>query len=358
MVRMPLRPTRALLSAALALGAACAAPPLARHEVARPVMGTTFRLVLYAPDAPAACAAAAAVWARLDELDGILSDYDAASELSRLSGRPPGELVPVSPELWAVLARAAEVAEQSGGAFDVTVGPCVRLWRRARRQGELPAPERLAAARAAVGFEKLALDRERRAVALRAPGMQLDLGGIAKGYALDEVLRLLRARGIERALIDGGGDVAAGAPPPGRAAWSVALEPFAPGADGAPATRVALAHGAAATSGDAAQYVEIDGVRYSHLLDPRTGLGLTRRIAATVLAPSGIEADALASALCVLGPERGLELVERTPGVEARVVLLADGRERALESSGFGRRMLRSPAPTPAPPSETGVEPR
>lgn len=321
----------------------CAAPELQRFEYEEPHMGTRFRLVLYAADAPAAESAAGAAFARLAELDGLLSDYDPESELSRLSARSAGgappEAIPVGDDLWRVLVRAQELAERSGGAFDVTVGPYVRLWRRAARQGALPSPERLADAAAAVGHAKLALEIEGRRVRLGAADMRLDLGGIAKGYALDEMLRVLSGRGVERALVDGGGDVAVSEPPPGRAGWRLAVPaPTGSGGEagaGAGPVRLELARAAVATSGDTSRYAEIDGVRYSHLVDPATGLGLVRRIGATVVAPDGATADALASAACVLGPAAGLELVAGSPGCEARVVWLEGGALRARATDGF-----------------------
>lgn len=322
------------------LAAGCAGQR-ARGEpvvVERPAMGTLFRVVAYDPDPARAARAAAAALDRVEALDRALSDYRPDSELMRLCARSdggaPAEALPVSADLFAVLRAAQELARESGGAFDVTVGPYVRLWRRAARRGELPDEARLAAAGAAVGFGKLELLDEPRAVRLLAADVRLDLGGIAKGYALDEALATLRAHGVERALVDGGGDLAVGAPPPGRAGWRVAVETGA--ADGVAAGAeggVELARAGVATSGDAARGTTIGGVRYSHVVDPRTGRALVGGAAATVVAPSATLADALASALCVLAPEEGLALVARHAGVAARI-------ERATAA---GRREWRSP---------------
>lgn len=339
---------RRLLLLLLGLLGACRAP-LVRHEFARGAMGTEFRLVLYAADASAAARAAEAAFARLAALDAALSDYRPESELSRL-GRLSDEQVPtawtaLSSDFARVLALGEDVARASGGAFDVTIGPAVELWRRARRQGELPTPERLAAARAAVGYEALELDRARGAARLRAARMRLDLGGIAKGYALDAVLAELARHGIARALVDGGGDVAAGAPPPGARGWRVAiagLDSADPRADRAGAW-IELAHGALATSGDLERSFELDGVRYSHILDPRTGRALTERRLVSVRAPSGALADAWATALSVLGPE-GLRLLPA--GCAARVAGLAPEGLRLFESEAW-RGAVFSDAPAP-----------
>ena len=334
-----------LAVALLMLGLALPAPaqPLGRYAAERPVMGTAFRMVAYAPDSLAAHRAFDAAFARLDALDRRLSDYRADSELSRLSATAgTGRAVPVSDDLWAVLAAAQRMAEASGGAFDVTVGPLTRLWRHARRRGTRPPEEALHAALAAVGYRHLQLGPAVQTVRLARPGMRLDLGGIAKGYAAAEALRVLEQHGLPRALVDAGGDLALGLPPPGEAGWRVAVRTVDE-AGGRAAEEVLLAACAVATSGDAYRYVEVDGVRYSHLLDPRTGLGLTHRREVTVIAPGGMLADALASALSVLPPEEGLALARMHPGTAARLVEQdAGGRWHAVATPAF-------PSPTHPP---------
>jgi FAD:protein FMN transferase len=275
-------------------------------------MGTTARVVVCAADRGEAEAGAGAALSRIGELDARLSDYRADSEISLLAERAGGPAVTVSPDLFTVLSRAQDVARRSDGAFDVTVGPLSRLWRRARRTAELPTPDELQAARALVGYGGLTLDQPASRVRLAHAGMRLDLGGIAKGYAADEALRVLRRRGLACALVVLGGEVAAGAAPPGQEGWTVALR--TPGEDQAP---LSLHDAAASTSGDAEQWVEIDGRRYSHIFDPRTGQALTGRHSVTVVAREGVLADALATALSVLGPEKGLALVNTYGGVGA-----------------------------------------
>jgi len=229
-----------------------------------------------------------------------------------------------------VLTRAQLLSQRSGGAFDVTVGPVVRLWRRARRRREMPSAERLQAARVLVGYALVRLDPDRRAVELAKSGMRLDLGGIAKGYAADEALAMLRERGVGRALIDAGGDIRLGDPPPNRRGWLIGVAPLE--RDARPSRYLWLSRVAIATSGDTWQYVEIDGRRYSHLVDPRTGLGLTDHSSVTVIAPDCITADSLASAASVLGPDRGLKLIDETPGAAALIVRAPDGTVEMHES--------------------------
>lgn len=282
-----------------------------RFEFTEPQMGVPFRLVLYAPGREAAETAARAAFARIAELNAVMSDYDSDSELSRLSATAgSGRAVPVSADLWRVLERAQELARRTDGAFDVTVGPAVILWRKARRDRALPDPARLARAREAVGWRHLELDPKTRTARLLRPGMKLDLGGIAKGYAADEALKVLAARGIHRALVAGGGDLAVSAPPPGRAGWRVEVTPPTPSPK-LPEYWVSLRQAALATSGDVFQHVEIGGVRYSHIVDPRTGLGLTHRSQVTVIARDGLTADSLSTALSVLGLDQGRALADQ-----------------------------------------------
>jgi thiamine biosynthesis lipoprotein len=347
--------TRRLLLAFLgALLTACASTPLARFSFTRPAMGTEFRLEFFARGGEHAAAAAEAAFARIAALERALSDYDSESELARLGARAdegaPGAWLPVSSELFGMLVEAQAVARASGGAFDVTVGPCTRLWRRAQRQGELPDEARLCEALRAVGHEKLALDPGTRSVRLLTRGMRLDPGGIGKGYALDEALRVLAEHGIERALAVGGGDIAARAAPPERAGWRVAIAGLDSGdpAEDRAATELFLAHAALSTSGDLVRSFELDGVRYAHILDPRNGRALTERRLASVLAPSGARADAWATALAVLGP-RGLAALAREPGAEGRIAVLTPSGVELFESAHFpGRLSCGSVPPRPA----------
>jgi len=263
---------------------------LQRFEAVEPHMGTLVRIQVYARGVPQARAAFQAGFARIAALDDALSDYKPDSEVNRLPR-------PVSADLFRVLEAAQALAAETDGAFDVTVGPLTRLW----RLGRLPDAAAIAEARSHVGYRKLHLDAASRSVTLDDPAMRLDLGAIAKGYAADEALRAMAEAGCPIALVAVSGDLAIGAPPPGQSGWRV-------DAGGAIRTVSRLA---ISTSGDTEQHVESGGQRYSHILDPATGMGLTRSHAMTVIAEHGIDADALATAASVLGPERGRELVER-----------------------------------------------
>jgi thiamine biosynthesis lipoprotein len=318
-------------------GVAIAAPAADQRFVfEKAEMAVPFRITLYAADAKTARVAAEAAFRHVETLNSILSDYDPDSELSRLgqsSGQ--GKTVKISTPLWRVLERSQKIAEQSDGAFDVTVGPLVNLWRRMRRKAELPAPELLAEMRARVGYRNLRLFPETQSVELLKPDMRLDVGGIAKGFAADEALAVLKARGISRALVAASGDIVAGDPPPGETGWKVALEGLVIGDMRAPQEVILLANRGVSTSGDAYQFVEIGGMRYSHIIDPRTGIGLTGRSLVTVVAPDGLTADGLDTAIDILGNERGLELLAKWPGTSARIQRLVGDKVETVKSAGW-----------------------
>ena len=305
-----------------------------------PHMGTLWT-IRAAAEPEVAAKAAAAAFARIAALEQVLSDYRKDSELSRLTataGR--GEAVAVSEDLWRVLSAAQAMAERSGGLFDVTVGPCTALWREAKRRRRLPAPEALAAAREATGWRHLVLDPDKKCARLERSGMRLDAGGVAKGYAQDEALAVLARHGVRAALVDAGGGVAVSAAPPGRAAWHVQLQATG---DVAPDI-AAVTDACVSTSGDLHQAVEIDGRRFSHIVDPRTGLGMETSGNAVAVAKRAMDSDMLATVLCLMGPERGVAWLAREwPEASGRVVWLkAEGGDpNVAESDGFAKYLLR-----------------
>jgi FAD:protein FMN transferase len=299
-----------------------AAPPsaaLARFSYTQYHMGVDARLVVYAPDRPTAEAACTAAFARIAALDSMMSDYRRDSELTRLSARSGGPPVRVSPDLFRVLRRAQEVARVSGGAFDITVGPLIALWRAARKSDVLPDPVALSDARRRVGWQKLRLDEGARTARLTVRDMKLDLGGIAKGYAADAAQHVLQEHGITRALVELGGDIVVSGPPPGTDGWTIRV-PNA-GDDQGPAD-LRFAHRAISTSGDTEQFAVIGGRHYSHVVDPRTGQALTNRVQVTVIAPDGLTSDPLSTALTVLEEASRRKLLRAYPGTTAYVRVL------------------------------------
>jgi len=321
----------------------------------RRLMGVPWTITLHASSAEQGEEALAAAFAEVHRLETILSDYDPTSELSRLSATAPhAQPQAVGADLWRVLTQAVEIRDATGGAFDPTVGPLTTLWRQARRSGELPRPEKLAQARGAVGPELLRLFPQTQGVTLVNPGMRLDLGGIGMGFTIDRTLALLRRRGVESALIDASGDIGVSAAPPHATGWKIAVSPLDPAAGTAPEILL-LAEAAITTSGDAHQGVEIDGRRYSHIVDPRTGLGVEGFSAVTVIAPNATTADALATAASVLGPVPGMASIAATPGCSGRCVWREHGKLCESRSPGWPGHLVpvRDPRPAdPVPPGE------
>jgi len=295
-------------------------------------MGTLFTIKVYAPDEAVARAGADAAFAKVAALDKMMTDYDPESELMQLCRQPVGEPTRVSDELFEILQESQRVAKLTDGAFDVTIGPVVRLWRRARRAETLPSPEQIARARESVGWQKLKLDSQSRTVTLTVPNMQLDLGGIAKGYAADKGLEELKRHGLEHALIAASGDIAVGSPPPGQKGWRVEIGSLDRTNGVAPKT-VFLRNAAVSTSGDTEQFVEIGGKRYSHIVDPRTGIGLTERLQVSILAPHATQTDAFATAVSVMGLNRGLTTIEAQPGMAGVLVRKQPEQVEVVESS-------------------------
>ena len=315
------------------------AKPLKLWQFRETHLAVPVDLRVYAAEEAVAKEASRAAYERIEELNLIFSDYDADSEAMRLcrSERP----VRVSPELFLLLKRSVSLSRDTDGAFDVTIGPLIKQWRRARRKKELPKPEQIAAAKALVGYQHVNLFEPDRTAQMLQPGMHLDFGGVAKGYIAEEAYTVLEEKGCPCSLVAVAGDVFAGDAPPDAPAWKIGVAPLEK-PDGPPSRYLALKRQAVSTSGDAFQFVEIDGVRYSHIVDPRTGLGLTRRGSVTVIAPHGWQADALATTVCILGPEKGLKLIDDNKDIEALIVTATDGGPSVTrESSGFRDQQWR-----------------
>jgi thiamine biosynthesis lipoprotein len=293
-------------------------PQLSRFEYSKIYMGMRTRLVVYAIDETAAVNACRAAFDRVGQVEDAASDYRRDSELMKLCATASTRPVKLSDDLYTLLTEAQRIAELSDGAFDPTVGPYVQLWRRARKEKTLPTNQEIADAGKAVGWRKLRIDESARSATLAAPGMKLDLGGIAKGYAGDCAIQTLREHGIRSALFEAGGDIVVSDAPPGTLGWVINLVDAGPDMP----QEVTVHNCGVSTSGDTQQFVEIDGKRYSHVVDPRTGIGLTTRAMSTVIAPKGIWSDGLSKPAEMLPPGKVRELLKHFPGTRAYVRVL------------------------------------
>ena len=264
----------------------------------QPMMGTRFSIVLYASDQSSADTAAKAAFEYAAKVNDTCSDYDVTSELMQLNAAPANQAVKLSPMLFEVLDEALQIARQTKGAYDPTLGWHSYNWRMARKKGRLPTTEQINKAKAASGWQNLLLDHNNHSATKRIDNMRLDLGGIAKGFAADAMLAILNQHNITRASVIAGGEVLLGDPPPDKIGWQVTLMTLDSTSTMTP-EKVTRANCAISTSGDIYQSITIDGQRYSHIVDPSTGLGLTRRISATIIGSTCTLTDALATAHCV-----------------------------------------------------------
>ncbi|MBD3235274.1 MAG: hypothetical protein GF330_01055 [Candidatus Eisenbacteria bacterium] len=384
-----LLPTLALSLLAAACGPEPHGPQVEKFVETRSVMSTLATITLISGDSDRAVRATEAGFAALDSVEAWMSAHSGEGDLARINAAAFDADVVVSPATFDVLRAALAAGERSGGAFDVTIGPLIQLWRRCAESGRLPTEEEIEAARARVGYRKVGLDSLRRTVRFGAPGMRIDLGGIAKGYAIDRAVAAIRDAGIGDGIVEVGGDLrcfgripaaligeaaslpvrtlrrrsdeqARGARDTGAEEGGVSREPprdFFPGlrrTEKTPAEslrawplgvqspfgedllgKMRVPEGGVATSGHYRRHIEIDGRRYSHILDPRTGRPVGDPASVTVVAPDALTADALATALTVLGMEEGLALAESLPGVEALVIGGCAATPQLSATTGF-----------------------
>jgi thiamine biosynthesis lipoprotein len=309
-------------------------------------MGTVLEATLHARDRASASAQLDAAIGDAKHLETLLSRHDPDSEVSRLNRRAGQGAVAVSPLLAEVVERAHRATTATRGAFDPSVGPLVTLWTEAARRDRIPDARELAAALERVGPSRFRVAS--RAVVLEA-GSRLDLGGIAKGFALDRMAERLRGADVAAALLAfGQSSVWALGAPPGEEGWRLLVRGPAGGVVGT----VVLRDQALSVSGSLSQGSRIEGRDFGHVLDPRSGWPLTLRRQALVVAPDATEAEVLSTALLVLGEEEGVELVEALPGCEGLLLDAAGGR---WQTSGFTALAGFEPLalPTPRGPSES-----
>jgi thiamine biosynthesis lipoprotein len=309
-------------------------PELRRFDAVEPHMGTLVRITIFTPDEQAARDAFRVAFDRVRDLDRILSDYRADSELTEVTRTAVGRAVAVSEDLFVVLQKSQELAEATGGAFDVTQGPVIRLWREARKTARVPAAAALHEAAARSGFRKLHLQADRRTVMLDMAGMTLDLGAIGKGYAASEAVEVLTALGVHSALVAVSGDLAFSNAPPGQRGWRINIHSEDTTTTAIPST-LELTNLAVSTAGSSEQHVVIDGRRYSHIIDPSSRMGLQDDLTVTVVARHGLDADGLDTAVSVLGVRRGLALIESRPAVAALIIRRMSRGTTVLPSTRF-----------------------
>lgn len=288
-------------------------------------MACVYAIEAYGADAEALPRIVEEAFDEVDRIDRLMSHYKADSPLSRINREAARHPVTVEPELFDFIADALRYNRDSQGAFDITVGPLMKAWGFFRGDGRMPSDGELAAARRHVGPAHVVLNREEKTIRFDEEGVELDLGGIAKGYAVDRVVHLLRERHVVAALISAGGSTIYGlGAPPGRNAWDVKIQdPIDPRKT---ACAVQLKDRALSVAGSSEKSFESGGVRYSHIMDPRTGRPVQGVLSVAVLANTGTAGDALDDAFFVLGPEDSREYLGQLRGTEA-LFFMPDARQ-------------------------------
>jgi FAD:protein FMN transferase len=310
----------------------------------RVVMGTFARIVAVANSDRKANRAIKAGFNELTRIDAMMSDYKAESELSKVNREAFAKAVKVSPELFEILQISVNYSKLTNGAFDITVGPLVGLWKRAGETNSMPDADTIAAAKARVGYEKLILDAKAQTVRFAVEGMRLDLGGIGKGYAVDKTVEAMKRKGAIGGLVDSGGNILCFGRPAHGGNWLIGIQDpreiknqnaksknAEEDIDNQPLMVLKLRDCAVATSGDYQRFVVVEGKKVSHIIDTNTAAGASKMAGDTIIAPKAVDADALSTAVNVMGAEKGLELVDSLLGVEA-IIVTREGK--VIKSSG------------------------
>jgi thiamine biosynthesis lipoprotein len=283
-----------------------------RYEASHQAMGTVFTVVAYGRDARYLAQVVNEAFEEIDRLDAQMSNYKPESELAGINRHGARQPVIVEPKLFQLIRDSLGYGEETGGAFDVTVGPLMKAWGFFRGQGRVPGRSELRQVLSRVGYRHVKLDHNQRTIRFDAEGMELDLGGIAKGYAVDQVVEILRANGVASALVSSGTSslYALGAPPEERG-WKVTLrDPYEAEQAG---DVVYLKNYSLSASGSYEKFFKLGGRTYCHILDPRAGWPVANMLATAVLAPRAVESDALSTAFFVLGPVRSRKYLSTHP---------------------------------------------
>lgn len=340
-------PHLSALAAVVLLATACASPATppapAMVEERRLAMGSELHLTARTADAPRARAAFADAFAEVERLEALLSTWRADSDVSRLNAATAGVPVPVHADTRAVLRAAAQVSAWTDGKFDVTFGALAEVWKFDHDQdNRVPSAAEIAARLPRVDYRRVVVDDGAGTAAITRPDVRVHFGGIGKGYAVDKVVAILRAAGLRDFMVQAGGDLYV-AGTAGESPWRLGIQDPR-GAPDDPFAVLELSDATFSTSGDYERFFEQDGVRYHHILDPATGQPARGTRSVTIVTKEALWADGLSTGVFILGPERGMALVERLPDVEAVIVT---AENQVLVSTGLRDRLIVRRPPTP-----------
>ncbi len=299
-------------------------------------MGTVVEVILIAKDRGEAEKAALRAFQEIRRIERLMSPWIEGGEVFQINHFSGRRWVSVSPETLYVIKKSLEVSERSNGGFDITLGPLIKLWQKARGDGYPPSEEELQRGLDLVGFRNILINPEGK-ILLKKEGMSIDLGGIAKGYAVDRAFEVLKGMGFKNLVVNAGGDLRVGGKKFGQP-WLIGIQD--PRNSEKIIAVISLGEGAIATSGDYEKYFIYGGKRYHHILNPQSGLPAEGCRSVTVLTGEGILADAMATAVFVLGPEKGFSLCQTTPEIDC---LIIDREGRAKITPGLKERISFNP---------------
>jgi len=305
----------------------------------RSLLGTAVTITVYAEDEISGKAHLDAAFDRIAEIENLISSWKENSELRLALKQPINSKIPISKDMFQSLHAGIAWHKKSGGAFDITIGPLIQLWKSCGKSGRLPTDAEITEAKNRLGVEHIVLDETHSTLKITKENLGINLGGVGKGYCAQEVGATLNERGVKHALIAIAGDIYALGGKPNGAAWSVGVQdPREPNSPQALLSVLHLNDMAVSTSGNYQRYVEIQGKRYSHIIDPRTGLTAEEAPSVTVVGPNVISTDVLGTALSVMGVKEGLAFVENMPEFEALFITFDDDNKPIFtRSSGFSK---------------------
>jgi thiamine biosynthesis lipoprotein len=302
-------------------------------------MGSPFNLIFYCDDSLRAVELSKECFTIVDSLNTIFSDYMAESEINRLTSQPVNKKIKVSAELFSMITLSRQAWMKSGGTFDITVGALTHLWRKAKKEKRFPEAEEIKQAKKSTGFEKLVIDTHSNSIFFTRKEIELDFGGIVKGYAAQKMVDHLKSRGISMALADAGGDIALGDAPPDKQGWTISIN-VPERSDEVWDKKLELKNCAVATSGDIYNYTLHNGKKYSHIIDPRTGYGITSQRNVTVIAKDGAIADWMATACSILSIPKALALAKKE-NATLFIATIENEKIRIYQTENFEQDYMR-----------------
>jgi thiamine biosynthesis lipoprotein len=283
---------------------------LKRFQFSENKMGSSFNLIFYHTDSAEAVMIAKECFLIVDSLNNIFSDYSSESEVGKLALQKNLADIKVTDELFVMIVRSKDAWKRSGKTFDITIGALTQLWRKAKKENRFPSEVEIKAAKDLTGFKNLTINEKSKTISFRKPGIRLDFGGIVPGYAAQKVIDFLKTKNINIALVDASGDIVMSDAPPGKEGWTIGVN-LPENENEIWDKKLELKNFAVSTSGDVYRYTIHNGIKYSHIIDPGTGYGVTSQRNVTVITKYGADADWLATACSILPIKKAMALAKK-----------------------------------------------